>query len=224
MATRRGFTLIELLVVIAIIAILAAILFPVFAKAREKARQSSCLSNVKQLTLGVLQYVQDYDEKMPDTPGWECGLAQDATTRWYELVQPYTKNKQIAECPSTTWEAGWTKLPSWAGQIVNYGQGWWANCSNAAPYEKSGYSLAAYNTPASSIAICDSAHNGDGASRWEKVAFSTVCGAGCNPALQTDDYTRHNGGSNIGFVDGHAKWNRATSIGGRWGTDIKNGP
>ena len=63
--TKRGFTLIELLVVIAIIAILAAILFPVFAKAREKARQTTCLSNVKQITLGILQYAQDYDERFP---------------------------------------------------------------------------------------------------------------------------------------------------------------
>ncbi len=62
---RRGFTLIELLVVIAIIAILAAILFPVFAKAREKARQSSCLSNMKQIVLGTMQYAQDYDERLP---------------------------------------------------------------------------------------------------------------------------------------------------------------
>jgi len=65
---RRGFTLIELLVVIAIIAILAAILFPVFAKAREKARQTSCLANVKQLMLGILSYAQDYDERLPLTP------------------------------------------------------------------------------------------------------------------------------------------------------------
>ena len=63
--SRRGFTLIELLVVIAIIAILAAILFPVFAKAREKARQASCLSNVKQMCLALMQYAQDYDETLP---------------------------------------------------------------------------------------------------------------------------------------------------------------
>ena len=89
---RRGFTLIELLVVIAIIAILAAILFPVFAKAREKARQSSCLSNLKQLGLGILSYAQDYDERFP------MALAGGPTPPIYlfpELIDPYVKNAQI---------------------------------------------------------------------------------------------------------------------------------
>ncbi len=76
---RRGFTLIELLVVIAIIAILAAILFPVFAKAREKARQSSCLSNLKQIGLATLQYVQDYDETLPFY--WHSGFNMNVQTR-----------------------------------------------------------------------------------------------------------------------------------------------
>jgi prepilin-type N-terminal cleavage/methylation domain-containing protein/prepilin-type processing-associated H-X9-DG protein len=91
----KGFTLIELLVVIAIIAILAAILFPVFAQAREKARQASCLSNLKQLTLGELMYVQDYDEKFSgsyqNSPGGRI--------YYPELIYPYTKNAQINYCP-----------------------------------------------------------------------------------------------------------------------------
>ena len=100
---RRGFTLIELLVVIAIIAILAAILFPVFARAREKARQTSCLSNVKQVTLGALMYAQDYDE---------CVFGHIQGTRntfyppsglflnWPQQVYPYIKNEQLLTCPS----------------------------------------------------------------------------------------------------------------------------
>ena len=103
--TNCGFTLIELLVVIAIIAILAAILFPVFARARENARRASCQSNLKQIGLGVMQYVQDYDEKMPN-------YVRDGTspsnkfvsnyTVWADVVQPYLKSTQVFVCPSNT--------------------------------------------------------------------------------------------------------------------------
>ena len=98
--TRRAFTLIELLVVIAIIAILAAILFPVFAQAREKARQTSCLSNLKQLGLGLNMYAQDYDGTLSQT-SWELGSFK-AKVHWSYLVQPYIKNQQIFVCPSDT--------------------------------------------------------------------------------------------------------------------------
>src|SRR3954471_3517680 len=95
-ARRRGFTLIELLVVIAIIAILAAILFPVFARARENARRSSCQSNLKQLGLGVAQYTQDYDEKFPyamvSNTSYDFG--------WSVIIQPYVKSTQLLQCPS----------------------------------------------------------------------------------------------------------------------------
>src|SRR6056297_580676 len=91
---QRGFTLIELLVVIAIIAILAAILFPVFARAREKARQASCLSNAKQLGLGFMMYVQDYDERLPAVYVW---LPEGY---WAQLIYPYVENHQVYQCPS----------------------------------------------------------------------------------------------------------------------------
>jgi prepilin-type N-terminal cleavage/methylation domain-containing protein/prepilin-type processing-associated H-X9-DG protein len=91
---RRGFTLIELLVVIAIIAILAAILFPVFAQARGAARKASCLSNMKQLGIGISMYVQDYDEKYP------MGVQNDWwDNTWYRTVTPYVKNLQVFRCP-----------------------------------------------------------------------------------------------------------------------------
>jgi len=105
MIKQRGFTLIELLVVIAIIAILAAILFPVFAQARESARTTACLSNVKQLTLGAMMYTQDYDERFW-TWNWNfnCnagnnGQGRDSASFWTMAIYPYVKNKQVYQCP-----------------------------------------------------------------------------------------------------------------------------
>jgi len=137
-ARRSGFTLIELLVVIAIIAILAAILFPVFARAREQARKTSCLSNLKQLGLGFLMYAQDYDEKLPgvrfgDGAGqsWPWVVWQgsvDWTGVFTHAVQPYIKNRSIFQCPSGT------SVDRWSGQnglsycyseyFYNLDQGW----------------------------------------------------------------------------------------------------
>src|SRR5690348_17116492 len=98
---RQGFTLIELLVVIAIIAILAAILFPVFAQARDKARAAACLSNVKQIGLGLMIYAQDYDETLPHHPA-DVGnfLADTAGPNWAKGLMPYVKSAQILNCPS----------------------------------------------------------------------------------------------------------------------------
>src|SRR5438876_2199440 len=97
----RAFTLIELLVVIAIIAILAAILFPVFAQARDKARQATCLSNQKQFGLGLMMYVQDYDETYPiGLHAHNDFLRQEAV--WFKMVQPYLKNTAVFRCPSAS--------------------------------------------------------------------------------------------------------------------------
>jgi prepilin-type N-terminal cleavage/methylation domain-containing protein/prepilin-type processing-associated H-X9-DG protein len=99
---KKGFTLIELLVVIAIIAILAAILFPVFARARENARRASCQSNLKQIGLGIMQYTQDYDERYLPAVGTgthSSGVALN-NTAWTTTIQPYVKSTQIGMCPS----------------------------------------------------------------------------------------------------------------------------
>ena len=113
---RRAFTLIELLVVIAIIAILASILFPVFSRARENARRTSCASNMKQLSLGIMQYTQDYDERLPGTTDGNPGASQIGGWTWYKAfpassnvvgfdptqgsIYPYLKSAQVYVCPS----------------------------------------------------------------------------------------------------------------------------
>jgi prepilin-type N-terminal cleavage/methylation domain-containing protein/prepilin-type processing-associated H-X9-DG protein len=204
---KRGFTLIELLVVIAIIAILAAILFPVFAKAREKARQTSCLSNVKQLSLGVVMYVQDYDERfvagtaIPDF----IPVPPDTNRCWWRFkIQPYVKNWQLFNCPSG--ESNDWSLITTQGQ-GNYG------------YDEAlgGLSLGTVRTPAERIILSDARHWAIAACYPGNVAYPTrgsgyvPCGASAQ-ANWTDIHTRHNGGSNVGFADGHAKWLAASNI------------
>lgn len=188
---RRGFTLIELLVVIAIIAILAAILFPVFAKAREKARQSSCLSNARQLGTACMSYFQDYDERLlhyryeGDTiPPYES---------WRDLIQPYIKNTQILTCPSATSEQGY----GWNYQYLGWpGQG--GTSSSAAS------SLGEVTEPAETVMIGE-------------ANYGVVFGPWQSPAATLHDvYTkyRHNEGTNIAFVDGHAKWYSKATVAG----------
>jgi len=118
---RRGFTLIELLVVIAIIAILAAILFPVFAQVREKARQTTCLSNQKQIGLGLAQYTQDYDETM--TPGWmstDGHWDDNLYARWSDMIFPYVKSAGVFNCPDMISTGGNPDYP-WGPGMFNAG-------------------------------------------------------------------------------------------------------
>ncbi|MEN6546674.1 MAG: DUF1559 domain-containing protein [Armatimonadia bacterium] len=182
---RRGFTLIELLVVIAIIAILAAILFPVFAKAREKARQASCLSNCKQLGIAFLAYAQDYDERMVlggwynfERVTWPAGTVT-GTNPWFLRLYPYTKNIQIFNCPSATY--------AWAGEVTT-GLKYGYNANNLADV-----SLGTVQYPAQTLCIADT----EGGSAYSFLS-----------SYRTDRYIvdRHNGGANINFCDGHAKW------------------
>ncbi len=180
---RHGFTLIELLVVIAIIAILAAILFPVFAQAREKARQTSCLSNTKQLTLGLLMYVQDYDETWPRND--ECvnngtvalpgalptaigcsGPFGDRVNHyhWWYWTYPYTKNIEIMFCPS---RKGLLDQPNWTQNSEIFGAGYSLNLAltgalntyknNPGQFRNSwtGGTLAGVNAPAEAMLVME---------------------------------------------------------------------
>ncbi len=188
MRKQAGFTLIELLVVIAIIAILAAILFPVFARAREKARQTSCLSNVKQLVLSINMYTQDYDECLPmsrhrsnPTYSW---------AGWNTLVEPYVKNTQVFICPSSD------------SASVSYG----CPCSDtySTMMYNAGRALAKVERPSETYLIfC-------GMSGYDHIPINCWPGTcGCTPNYLA---FRHNEGTNVGFVDGHAKWMKDSAV------------
>jgi len=196
---RKGFTLIELLVVIAIIAILAAILFPVFARAREKARQTSCLNNVKQLTLGHMMYAQDYDEWLPASYQ-PCPLHGDPPRTydyWFQLIEPYVKNTQVRVCPS-------------GGSETAYGLGYGQNYSyltynwHVPPgYGYGGCPLAKIGRPTETILLGDSGQHLLSSGGWS-VGMTYVINWGREPDSYFV-YLRHNEMANLGFCDGHAK-------------------
>jgi prepilin-type N-terminal cleavage/methylation domain-containing protein/prepilin-type processing-associated H-X9-DG protein len=208
---RPGFTLIELLVVIAIIAILAAILFPVFAQARSKARQSACLSNMKQLGTGLMMYAQDYDETLPLNDyignglapllGWRDPRAGDS---WCSGIYPYVKNLQIYVCPEAVThpdpKSPWRSPDQLEDGAVSY----------LMNYLTRGLPLAAVPAPADLIFL----HEGEW--RW-RVAHCRPRPTSPSSRMYTEiNYwfydNRHNAGANLLFSDGHAKWRKKAAI------------
>ncbi len=195
---RNGFTLIELLVVIAIIAILAAILFPVFARARENARRASCSSNLKQIALGVFQYTQDYDEKFP------CYSGGPGNAGWAEEVQPYLKSLQIYQCPSDS--VAPTSDPATSG-YTDYGfnlqLGW-----NVTTGSSGAKSLAILTSP--SLTVMNFDYTSGTATSWSSGCASSANANTCDAAGKADFpgtvAQRHLDGQNFSFADGHVKW------------------
>lgn len=154
--TANGFTLIELLVVIAIIAILAAILFPVFTRARENARRSSCQSNMKQVGLGFLQYAQDYDEKLPEGyNGFNEIYAWKKGRFWTNLLYPYLKSVQVLRCPSDITVLGVPTSPNVGIMSYSYNSNI-PGINNAGGTTNSFASLSRFTAPARTVLLCES--------------------------------------------------------------------
>ncbi len=199
---RRGFTLIELLVVIAIIAILAAILFPVFARAREKARQSSCLSNVKQLSLGLMQYSQDYDEQWVPAAQYGNPNPPPAYLTWPGLIQPYVKNLQVHTCPSD-------KTHGWNGGLSNT-----TNVGYGYNRRLSALEIGKVKQPAQLCLLADAGFLTDNVTKYYLVDESVDTSDNAPPPDSL-----HNDGANFGFADGHGKWLARTSY-SSWSTAV----
>jgi prepilin-type N-terminal cleavage/methylation domain-containing protein/prepilin-type processing-associated H-X9-DG protein len=190
MRRNRGFTLIELLVVIAIIAILAAILFPVFAQAREKARSAACLSALKQYGLAMNMYAQDFDETYPFL---NYGSTSAGTKIiWSRLLYPYIKNKDIWRCPSVD-NADFAKNGIDTIRFWDYGTGYGVNgrvFANVNP--GTGPSMAEIQTPSETFDIIDVIYDAGYQNYWCYYLFHVR--------------VNHTNGANCAFFDGHAKW------------------
>lgn len=221
--TRRdGFTLIELLVVVAIIAILAAILFPVFAQAREKARQSVCLSNEKQMGSALMMYTQDYDQRLPgDVLGYPAiyptappNQQRSSHTTWELLLQPYVKNLQIFLCPShephgwIPWQTWWNPKP----RVMNdYG----LNYTLVHPPEPPTYprnlsgDLDGVPYPAETLLAVDLK------SSYKLYMFTPWYNPSRYPQ-RIPELQTHHGGANFVYCDGHARWIQSSSWGKSW--------
>ncbi len=218
----RAFTLIELLVVIAIIAILAAILFPVFARARENARRTSCLSNLKQIGLGVMQYTQDYDEFYPTTGTYPLpyGGTYNRFGVWKVYTYPYVKSTQIYACPSSanpTTEfyilPGGETLTFQGGRERSYGVNEFViTAQPSLTVPPTPISLSALNAPTLVPMIAD-ATSPSWNNPWRFINANWTGNPTTPPSAVVPELARHFDGASILFADGHAKWRKQESLG-----------
>jgi prepilin-type N-terminal cleavage/methylation domain-containing protein/prepilin-type processing-associated H-X9-DG protein len=239
---KRGFTLIELLVVIAIIAILAAILFPVFARARENARRASCMSNLKQIGLGVMQYVQDYDEKYPiawygpsypggyqtelqtepGTPGaffkqctsGTCGANLTNWLTWKDMIFPYVKSVQIFKCPSST------DAEYYPDYILNGAYSGVTRTYYGVSAGDGTTSMAEIQSPSTSVMIWETGP--DAAGSPIEAQYGNNGWASSIPRWP-DRHQMHLDGMNLAFGDGHVKWMSLQSILAQTGSSASTG-
>ncbi len=218
---NRAFTLIELLVVIAIVAILAAILFPVFSQAREKARATACLSNSRQMAIAVAMYVQDWDECFPTVRMHGFPTVADS---WIDLVQPYVRTRLLHRCPSDSSPA-WTEPPP---RVTSYGMNAYFDPFHPPygnPYSPRPFTLAQVQNPAQTIFSAELAEFNSKTGVAVKGDHFMPMYWGMPPRVvdpmmnhrlwdemrgepTTLAIRRHQGGANYVFADGHAKWHR----------------
>jgi len=199
--STKGFTLIELLVVIAIIAILAAILFPVFARARAKARQSACLSNMKQIGLAMIMYASDHDQLLPYWCVWQNGVDHDdQDITWDVSINPYMKNKQLFICPDNAFNGGGNTHQS--GKKRGY----------AMPGYVSAQMQDAPPNPVDTVLLLEKGAYLPGSMQDAPAEHPKQAGYSQHYPTQTP--CRHNEGNTFGFVDGHSKWHKFGS--GPW--------
>jgi prepilin-type N-terminal cleavage/methylation domain-containing protein/prepilin-type processing-associated H-X9-DG protein len=217
---QKGFTLIELLVVIAIIALLAAILFPVFARARENARRTACISNLKQISLGYMQYTQDYDERFPAN---FSALSGGKRIYYFAAVDPYIKSKQVWVCPSESIQGGILAEAATGNFTTSDSIHYYYNFrigGNSGIIPLALKSLAEFDTPSDVFLL------------WDMEAQTAASGATANRDLYASDFRgssvvpsrdavrpglqggigRHLEGENYAYVDGHVKWHARKSV------------
>lgn len=226
---RVGFTLIELLIVIAIIALLAMILFPVFARAREGARRASCSSDLRQIALGMQQYVKDCDDRYPNV----IQTINDGT-RWYglgwaQMLSPYVKNTQIFQCPSERFLQNphiksasqptyfW---PNYSDYFYNLNIAQTQLAVNTSSFDPIGIQESVLSNPPLTILLGDTWNEGSGASQNMPVAYEgEEITLDANGEYASSNFTpgslameRHLEGANYALADGHIKWYKHTAI------------
>lgn len=195
MPRRKAFTLIELLVVIAIIAILAAILFPVFARAREQARKTSCTSNLRQIGTALQMYLQDYDETFPFL-SWNNG--NTLGLHWLDSTAPYIKNDNVWRCPSSNNDADWAgQWNAVNGFVQHYASYTW---NESATWTAK---IAACSNVSNTFLIMDKGNSLCFTAWYDWVGRTQKGPNGPGP---------HGDGKNVGFVDGHVKFMQYQSI------------
>jgi len=222
--TDLGFTLIELLVVIAIIAILAAILFPVFAQAREAARKVSCLSNTKQIGLGLQMYATDYDDRIVPNNNQVTGSASSTWLAWPDFLQPYVKNDQIFVCPDSVknGSAPTDQLKTYGGRQVSYviNNYYFSDETLGMLFEKANNngrqpsSLASIEDVVGTVFCADGGDadgntGSSGTAQLAKVSPEKLNQTASPPTFTTgqgDFIARHQAGLCATFFDGHSKW------------------